>query len=398
MTHANDLLLSRAGRKRIPRIFNDGTTAAESPRHSSAEDDLSPMALDVKERLEKPQSDSHDGSRASNGTTSGRSGSGAKGGRKRKPRSTGGGIFKRAAVRVLTEEGRLMTTGDITKVALQRGYISRTGKTPEATMASALYSEIKRRATDTVFVRPQEGLFGLKDWPGNDVGSGASQDQPNCGHGANTNVQQGPIPPSRLGQQLCRQAHTPADTTGSRCLALPHPRDGLIDLLSAAERVGGNVIVSPVVRTEAFHAVQAIEAAEKAPVLPHRRKVLIAANKNQLPVHVITDAANNIPTASERGSIGGFGFGERGNSAEQNNNIHDPDEDVQSPQTRVLEGLHGFIGCQAKEKDISGANPLSWQLRDIRDCIAECPIEVTRKRAQAAFEDLERRLVTRGDL
>ena len=115
--------VSRAGRKRKPRVFSDGTTAVESPRHSSAEDDLSPIAVDVKKRLDSSndndryhnktnnnnnnnnvhnnQQDSNDGSRASNGTPSGS-------GRKRRPRSTGGGIFKQAAIKVLGEEGRLI--------------------------------------------------------------------------------------------------------------------------------------------------------------------------------------------------------------------------------------------------------------------------------------------------
>lgn len=50
----------------------------------------------------------------------------------------GGGIFKQAAVEVLRLEKRLMSTGEIARVALKRGLIKCTGKTPEATMASAL--------------------------------------------------------------------------------------------------------------------------------------------------------------------------------------------------------------------------------------------------------------------
>ena len=116
--------VSRAGRKRKPRVFSDGTTAVESPRHSSAEDDLSPIAVDVKKRLDSSndndryhnktnnnnnnnvhnnQQDSNDGSRASNGTASGS-------GRKRRPRSTGGGIFKQTAIKVLGEEHHVVGT------------------------------------------------------------------------------------------------------------------------------------------------------------------------------------------------------------------------------------------------------------------------------------------------
>ena len=114
----------------------------------------------------------------------------------------GGGIFKSAAVAVLRMERRLMTTGEITRcvswsralaafkllsgashvalpqlvrlpepqhslnivhmacdsccrVALTRGLINCQGKTPEATMASALYTDVKRKQGASVFTRPQ---------------------------------------------------------------------------------------------------------------------------------------------------------------------------------------------------------------------------------------------------
>ncbi|KAI8469454.1 MAG: hypothetical protein J3K34DRAFT_522121 [Monoraphidium minutum] len=75
-----------------------------------------------------------------------------------------GGIFKSAAVDVLRAERRLMTTGEITKIALQRGFLKAQGKTPEATMASALYTDVKKKCGQSMFTRPQEGLFGLREW------------------------------------------------------------------------------------------------------------------------------------------------------------------------------------------------------------------------------------------
>ena len=65
--------------------------------------------------------------------------------------------------------------GEIAKIALARSFIKVQGKTPEATMASALYTDVKRRGADgtSTFVRPQEGLFGLRAW-GNSVGSPAA--------------------------------------------------------------------------------------------------------------------------------------------------------------------------------------------------------------------------------
>lgn len=54
--------------------------------------------------------------------------------------------------------------GDIARMAIRYNYISCQGKTPEATMASALYTDIKRKETASIFIRPHEGLFGLREW------------------------------------------------------------------------------------------------------------------------------------------------------------------------------------------------------------------------------------------
>ena len=54
--------------------------------------------------------------------------------------------------------------GEIAKVAMKRGLITCQGKTPEATMASALYTDVKRKESTSIFIRPHEGLFGLREW------------------------------------------------------------------------------------------------------------------------------------------------------------------------------------------------------------------------------------------
>lgn len=76
----------------------------------------------------------------------------------------GGGVFKQAAVEVLRMERRYMSTGDIARMALRRGLVRCNGKTPEATMASALYTDIKRKEGSSMFIRPREGMFGLREW------------------------------------------------------------------------------------------------------------------------------------------------------------------------------------------------------------------------------------------
>ncbi|GFR48405.1 hypothetical protein Agub_g10299 [Astrephomene gubernaculifera] len=75
-----------------------------------------------------------------------------------------GGVFKSAAFEILKQEERLMTSGEITKLAMERKLLKCTGKTPENTMASALYTEVRKKAHTTVFIKPKEGLFGLKAW------------------------------------------------------------------------------------------------------------------------------------------------------------------------------------------------------------------------------------------
>ncbi|KAL4443780.1 hypothetical protein ABPG75_011517 [Micractinium tetrahymenae] len=75
-----------------------------------------------------------------------------------------GGVFKTAAVEVLRRTRRLMTTGEICRLALEWGLLSCQGKTPEATMASALYGDIKRKGGPSLFIRPHHGMFGLLEW------------------------------------------------------------------------------------------------------------------------------------------------------------------------------------------------------------------------------------------
>lgn len=57
-----------------------------------------------------------------------------------------------------------MSTGEITKVALERRLVRCQGKTPENTMASALYTDVRKRGSSSPFIKPKEGLFGLKAW------------------------------------------------------------------------------------------------------------------------------------------------------------------------------------------------------------------------------------------
>jgi len=48
------------------------------------------------------------------------------------------------------------------RVALERGHIKCQGKTPEATMASALYTDVKRKHAGSVFTRCAGKYLGSK--------------------------------------------------------------------------------------------------------------------------------------------------------------------------------------------------------------------------------------------
>lgn len=69
-----------------------------------------------------------------------------------------------ALQRILTVSGFKSLHISARRLALEWGLLTCSGRTPEATMASSLYGDIKRRDHKSVFIRPQEGLFGLKEW------------------------------------------------------------------------------------------------------------------------------------------------------------------------------------------------------------------------------------------
>jgi hypothetical protein len=60
--------------------------------------------------------------------------------------------YLEAALVILAKAGRPMTTHELTEEALRQGLIRPTGKTPEFTMSSSLYSE-RSRNPNTSLVR-----------------------------------------------------------------------------------------------------------------------------------------------------------------------------------------------------------------------------------------------------
>jgi hypothetical protein len=69
---------------------------------------------------------------------------------------------KNAAYRVLCETGMSMTGRQICEMALDNGYWEPLGETPEATIVSAMLTEMKRKGDASRFIRTGKGLFAAR--------------------------------------------------------------------------------------------------------------------------------------------------------------------------------------------------------------------------------------------
>ena len=85
---------------------------------------------------------------------------------KRKKSSDGANSFRRCAHTILKREGRPLSAAEIVKIGIKEGMISTTGKTPQNTLASVLYCEMKKDPR-CVFVKVAPMTFGLRTWGGN---------------------------------------------------------------------------------------------------------------------------------------------------------------------------------------------------------------------------------------
>jgi restriction system protein len=66
-----------------------------------------------------------------------------------------------AAVRVLKEAKKPMRCKDIVEQMLAKGYWTTEGKTPSATLYSAIFREIQTKGKDARFKKLERGLFAL---------------------------------------------------------------------------------------------------------------------------------------------------------------------------------------------------------------------------------------------
>jgi restriction system protein len=65
------------------------------------------------------------------------------------------------ALRVLQEEARPLNCPEMVKIMLEKGYWKTDGKTPAATIYSAILMEIKKKGADARFRKTERGKFEL---------------------------------------------------------------------------------------------------------------------------------------------------------------------------------------------------------------------------------------------
>jgi len=70
---------------------------------------------------------------------------------------------KDAAYKVLCETGKSMNGRQICEMALDKGYWEPQGETPEATIVSAILTEIKKKGDAARFIRTGKGLFAARE-------------------------------------------------------------------------------------------------------------------------------------------------------------------------------------------------------------------------------------------
>ena len=407
---------SRSGRQVKPKVYRDGTISligclddklpledpssraaplklalamADSPINSSAEDCQSPIGEAIQRDI------------LANG--SGRLVSTAGGSRKKvsgNSKGSGGGIFKAAAISILRQEGRLMTTGEIARLALKRHLIKCSGKTPEATMASALYTDIKRKEGESTFIRPKEGLFGLREWDDVLEKDVARKPDKKAGNNSETSSKMNTKNLARKGSNG-HAADAAVETVGSTAKPCGHKgilRDGLIDLLSAAEQVNGNSLLftgskKRMVLITAGHELTSVACPKET-----------VAEKNVVP-KIFKDAVKVENTKAQNNEKQDTSVGEKGSivSIKKEQSDNHGDVCVQSPETRLHDLSNETLGYEGRKsrgcmKQSALMNDMfldkkmfKSQLELLRYCIQN-PNYATRAQGEEAIDKLENAL------
>jgi hypothetical protein len=69
--------------------------------------------------------------------------------------------FKGVAYEILREVGKPLHTDEITRIALEKGWLKTAGKTPGATMNAQLVVDTNKKGTQSIFIKTAPSTFGL---------------------------------------------------------------------------------------------------------------------------------------------------------------------------------------------------------------------------------------------
>lgn len=72
--------------------------------------------------------------------------------------------YREAALQVLRETGQPLHYREIARRAIEQELINPQGLTPDATMGAQIYTNLKRRGSESPFRREGRGIFGLAEW------------------------------------------------------------------------------------------------------------------------------------------------------------------------------------------------------------------------------------------
>src|SRR5687768_9978990 len=72
--------------------------------------------------------------------------------------------YREAALEVLRNERRPMTAKEIIAVATARGLLSSGGRTPDASLAGRLYTDIQRNGAKSLFIQVGPRKYALREW------------------------------------------------------------------------------------------------------------------------------------------------------------------------------------------------------------------------------------------
>ncbi len=72
--------------------------------------------------------------------------------------------YKEAAVEVLRKEQRPMTAKEIVALAAERGLLQIGGRTPDASLASRIYTDIHKNGEESQFVQVGPRTYALREW------------------------------------------------------------------------------------------------------------------------------------------------------------------------------------------------------------------------------------------